>query len=274
MRTYDNEVIIVPNSEFTTQRLTNWTVNDDKVRLSIRAVVAHDSDPQEVTELLLEVARRHPDVLAEPAPEALLAQMTQSALTFSLRFWTIIRGNDNHRLKSDLRLLILETFQQHGFDWRDARGCCKGLRRLKNRRSKSRSIFVSLRKAIESAPANAARVRVLVMGQPHALGSALQEQIFLIGRDAVLNALRHSNATRIETEVEYLPHRLCVVVRDNGRGIDAQLMQSRRDSYAGQLSMCERARRIGAQVQIWSGAGSGYRSANLSSSRCRAGACA
>src|SRR5208282_3938599 len=44
VRTYDNEIIIVPNSDFTTHQVTNWTVNDDRVRLAIGVVVAHDSD--------------------------------------------------------------------------------------------------------------------------------------------------------------------------------------------------------------------------------------
>ena len=102
-RTYDNEVIIVPNSDFTTHRVINWTVNDDQVRLTINVVVAHDSDLHCVADLLLEVARQNPDVLTDPPPKALLADLTQSSLNFVLRFWTEIRGDDNFRLKSDLR---------------------------------------------------------------------------------------------------------------------------------------------------------------------------
>ena len=114
VRTYDNEVIIVPNSDFTTHQVTNWTVNDDRVRLAIGVVVAHDSDAEKVAALLLDVAREHPGVLADPLPEALLNDLGQNSLTFSLRFWTIIQAHDNHRLKSDLRVLILKKLQQHG----------------------------------------------------------------------------------------------------------------------------------------------------------------
>ena len=114
VRTYDNEVIIVPNSDFTTHQVTNWTVNDDRVRLAIGVVVAHDSDAEKVAALLLDVAREHPGVLADPPPEALLNDLGQNLLTFSLRFWTIIQAHDNHRLKSDLRVLILKKLHQHG----------------------------------------------------------------------------------------------------------------------------------------------------------------
>jgi small-conductance mechanosensitive channel len=114
VRTYDNEVIIVPNSDFTTRQVTNWTVNDDRVRLAIGVVVAHQSDAEKVAALMLEVAREHPGVLTDPLPEALLNEIGQNSLNFSLRFWITIQGHDNHRLKSDLRLLILKKLQQHG----------------------------------------------------------------------------------------------------------------------------------------------------------------
>jgi small-conductance mechanosensitive channel len=116
VRTYDNEIIIVPNSEFTTHRVTNWTVNDDKVRLAINLVVPHDRDPQEVANLIFDVARHHPDVLPDPAPEPLLSDVTLNALTFSLRFWAIVRADDNQRIKSELRVLILQSLRQHGIE--------------------------------------------------------------------------------------------------------------------------------------------------------------
>ena len=114
VRTYDNEVIIVPNSDFTTHQVTNWTVNDDCVRLAIGVAVARDSDAEKTAGLLLEVARENPSVLTDPPPEALLNDVGQDSLTFSLRFWTIIQAHDNHRLKSDLRLLILKKLQHCG----------------------------------------------------------------------------------------------------------------------------------------------------------------
>jgi small-conductance mechanosensitive channel len=114
VRTYDNEIIIVPNSDFTTHQVTNWTVNDDRVRLAIGVVVCHQSDAAKVAALMLEVAREHPDVLTDPPPEALLNDIGQNSLNFLLRFWTIVQAHDNHQLKSDLRLLILKKLQQHG----------------------------------------------------------------------------------------------------------------------------------------------------------------
>jgi signal transduction histidine kinase len=99
--------------------------------------------------------------------------------------------------------------------------------------------------------------RILVEGQPKALNPAVQEQIHLIVREALLNALRHSGATAIEADVEYSSRRLRVIVRDNGCGIDPQVVRSGRDLHWGLLGMRERAASLGAQLRIWSRRGAG-----------------
>jgi signal transduction histidine kinase len=99
------------------------------------------------------------------------------------------------------------------------------------------------------------RFRIFVQGRPKALTPAIQEQLYLIGREAMLNAMRHAQATSIEAEVAYLPHGLRLAVRDNGCGIDPQVM--RRVSHSGLLGMRERAGSIGAILRIWSGPGAG-----------------
>jgi signal transduction histidine kinase len=101
-----------------------------------------------------------------------------------------------------------------------------------------------------------ASYKILVLGKPKALKSAIKEQLYLIGREAVLNALRHSGAAAIEAEVEYSARRLRVVVRDNGCGMDPQVVRSSRHSH-GLLGMRERAESVGAQLRIWSGLGGG-----------------
>jgi signal transduction histidine kinase len=79
-----------------------------------------------------------------------------------------------------------------------------------------------------------------------------REQIYYIGREALVNALRHAEATSIEAEVEYLPRRLRLVVRDNGRGIDPEIVRTGRPAHRGLRGMRERAESIGAQLRILS----------------------
>ena len=109
----------------------------------------------------------------------------------------------------------------------------------------------------EIAPARGVQARILVIGYARALKPEIQYQIYLIGREALINAVRHANATTIEAEVEYLRNHLRVVVRDDGCGIDAQIVQSGRASHWGLTGMRERAKSIGAEVRIYSRRGAG-----------------
>ena len=100
--------------------------------------------------------------------------------------------------------------------------------------------------------ADRARFHLTVSGRSRLLGETVQHQLFLIIREALVNALRHSQGTRIEAEVEYLPGNVRVTVRDNGCGIDQLVLESGRTSHWGLLGMRERARNIGAELRIWS----------------------
>lgn len=114
VRTNDNLIIIVPNAEFTTGRVTNWTANDRQVRFSFKVGVAYGSDPELVRKLLMEIAARHPDILEEPAPEVLLSNFGDSSLDFELRVWTITQVQTPSRLRSDLYFEMIRQFAENG----------------------------------------------------------------------------------------------------------------------------------------------------------------
>jgi signal transduction histidine kinase len=102
-----------------------------------------------------------------------------------------------------------------------------------------------------------ARLRIEVSGKHRSLDPDLVEQIFLVTREALFNAMRHSGATTIEVEAEYLPHKLRVVVRDNGSGFDLRVLQSPQHAHWGLVGMRERAASVGAQLRVWSRPGAG-----------------
>lgn len=117
----------------------------------------------------------------------------------------------------------------------------------------SASLEHALYRLLAECTPGSVRSRIFVTGQSRALKPTIQQQVYLIGREALVNALVHSSATSIEAEVEYLPHKLRVIVRDNGHGIDPQMIRPGRDSHGGLLGIQRRARGIGAQIEIWSG---------------------
>lgn len=111
IRTNDNVIIIVPNSEFINNLVTNWTANDRQVRIAVPLGVSYDSDPKAVRELLLRVANEHPDVLHDPAPDVIFRDFGDSSLDFELRVWTVQQVQTPALLKSDLYFAIFESFR-------------------------------------------------------------------------------------------------------------------------------------------------------------------
>jgi signal transduction histidine kinase len=98
---------------------------------------------------------------------------------------------------------------------------------------------------------------VVVEGRDRPLQPIIRDEIYRIGREAVVNAFRHSAASRVELALEYGSRGLRLLVRDNGRGIDSKVLQSGTDGHWGLTGMRERADRIGAGFKVWSSADSG-----------------
>jgi len=99
--------------------------------------------------------------------------------------------------------------------------------------------------------------RVVVVGRQEPLRPLVWHEIYRIGREALVNAFSHSHAKCIEFELEYAESALRVRVRDNGRGIDPQVLRAGRDGHWGLAGMRERATRIGGVLNISSRASSG-----------------
>ena len=68
--------------------------------------------------------------------------------------------------------------------------------------------------------------RLLVEGTPRALRPAVRDEVYLMAREALANAFRHSGASSVETVLEYTPSHFRLIVRDNGCGMDPDVLQS------------------------------------------------
>ena len=94
--------------------------------------------------------------------------------------------------------------------------------------------------------------RVVMEGLPRALHPVIRDEVYRIGRESLMNAFRHSRATKIEVEVDYSSSNLRILVRDNGCGIDPQVLRAGRDGHWGLPGMRERAEKVGAKLRLWS----------------------
>jgi len=89
------------------------------------------------------------------------------------------------------------------------------------------------------------------------LRSVISSDVYSIGREALVNAFRHSRPKNINLHVEYGPSQLRILVHDDGCGMEAQVAESGRDGHFGLSGMRERAERIGALLKVLSRPGNG-----------------
>ncbi len=99
--------------------------------------------------------------------------------------------------------------------------------------------------------------RVITEGDPTPLRPLIRDEVYLISREAVFNASRHSNASSVEVEIDFATRNLRVLVRDSGCGIDPALLKSGREGHWGLANMRERAERIGGTLEVFSRINSG-----------------
>ncbi len=114
--TNDNIAIIVPNSEFISSTVINWSYTNQDVRFNFPVGVSYGSNPEEVRRLLLEVAEENSGVLKNPAPDVLLQEFGDSSLNFILRVWTREHTTRPGVLRSELNYAISKKFKEHGIE--------------------------------------------------------------------------------------------------------------------------------------------------------------
>lgn len=113
--TQDHVAIIVPNSHFVSQSVTNWSYRDTKTRIHVRVHVALKSDPKKVEAALLEVAKAHSEVLVHPEPRVQFLAFGEGALQFDLLAW-IEDPPQQFFVRSDLNFAIAGLFKERGIE--------------------------------------------------------------------------------------------------------------------------------------------------------------
>lgn len=116
IETRDAVTVVVPNSEFVTGKVINWTLgHNERLRTQVSVGVAYGSDLQQVTRILLDVGRAHADVLGWPGPRVEMAGFGDSSIDFVLYVWTR-RLRTLPGLRSDLYLSIERRFREAQID--------------------------------------------------------------------------------------------------------------------------------------------------------------
>ncbi len=116
VETFDGKEVMVPNEDFITNKVINWTLTNTKGRVEIVVGVAYGSDLDKVKELLLEAATEHPRCSEEPKPQCFLDEFGDSSINFSLYFWVDDVTEGRREPKSDVQFAIWRKFQSAGVE--------------------------------------------------------------------------------------------------------------------------------------------------------------
>ncbi len=111
-QTYDNATIIIPNSELISNRVINWSFKDKRLRRKVKVGVEYGSDIELVRKTLMEIVTRTPRVLKFPEPDVIFEDFADSALIFTLRFWTFT--DCFLGVETDIRFKIDKLFKERG----------------------------------------------------------------------------------------------------------------------------------------------------------------
>ncbi len=114
--TNDNISIIVPNADFITHAVTNWSHEDPKVRFHIPVGVAYGTDLDKLRRLMLEVAAEHPKALKDPAPDVFLASFGDHALNVELIVWSAEMSFSPDTFRSNLNFALEKKFRENNIE--------------------------------------------------------------------------------------------------------------------------------------------------------------
>ena len=115
VETFDQADVIIPNADLISNPVTNWTLLNRQVRLSVPVGVAYGSDVPLVVETILACGKAHEVVSKSPAPEVLFLSFGESSLDFELRVW-VPDADTRLGVKSDLYHQIERAFREAGIE--------------------------------------------------------------------------------------------------------------------------------------------------------------
>jgi signal transduction histidine kinase len=142
----------------------------------------------------------------------------------------------------------------------EGRNAVQGLRSPDSHSIQLEQAFAAIeREFANTGNGSHAQLRVAVAGPSRPLHPVFRDEVYRIGREAIVNAFRHSGARIIKVEIEYSERAFRLVVGDDGRGINPEVLRSGREGHWGMRGMRERSERIGAQFRVWSRAETGTR---------------
>ncbi len=113
IETFDGKEVMIPNEDFITNRVINWTYSSNQGRVDINIGVSYDSDIEKAMALILESAKEHPRCISEPEATCFLQEFADSSVNFLLFFWVEDVTLGRYDARSDVMRSIWKKFKTH-----------------------------------------------------------------------------------------------------------------------------------------------------------------
>ena len=114
--TRDGTEYLIPNEDLITQRVTNWTYSDDRIRLHVPFGIGYSCDVPLAMRLAMEAAKEAERVLGQPEPTCLLMGFGENTINLELRFWIRDPHNGTHNVRSKVMLGLWERFRDNNIE--------------------------------------------------------------------------------------------------------------------------------------------------------------
>jgi signal transduction histidine kinase/ligand-binding sensor domain-containing protein len=192
--------------------------------------------------------------VARDLHDTLLQSFQGLVLRFQAVTYLLPQGSDQ------ARQTLESALEDAGRALVEARDAVQGLRSATTAGSDLPSLITALGEELTATQTNqdAPALSVNVEGHPRDIAPIVRDEIYRIVREALRNAFRHANASRIQVEIRYAAQTLRVRIRDDGNGVDQEVVdQGGRAGHYGLAGMRERAELIKGTLTVWSERGSG-----------------
>lgn len=115
VRTFQGAEVIIPNGNFISGKVINWTLSESLRRVELPVGVAYGTNAALVCRLLDEAARAHESVLTTPEPSVIFKEFGDSSLNFEVQFW-VMQESNTVRVKSEVALAVMQLLDDAGIE--------------------------------------------------------------------------------------------------------------------------------------------------------------
>ena len=115
LQTPQGAEVIIPNGNFISGKVVNWTLSESMRRAELQVGVAYGTDPKIVLKVLLDSANKHESVLTTPQPMAYFTGFGDSALNFELHFW-VMQDSNWIRVRSEIAMAVMKCLDEAGIE--------------------------------------------------------------------------------------------------------------------------------------------------------------